>query len=557
MALTPVLAPTSTRPISASRARHVRATPGIAHEHTAVDDPSTPGPASHVDPVDTADSAAADRSTTGVVPTGPLGNRSSRSPLVDDVPLLGALLNDLAQVDRLAARVIDTLAMLEDTGLVETATGVDVDRWLSIVARRTGSDIRMLHTTVTSCRRLPSLANAFHSGQVSWAQVRTIVLATHRLPRGLDDTIDDALGRVLQAAADSDPDDLLHVVRQALRSIDPTDTAARQADAEASEFLALQPRLDGTGGLLHGDLGPVAFATVDAALTPVPGPACDAASDAADGTGSGPPLDTSGHTTSGRTGGPHEARRHRAGQRRLDRLVALCDQPLDGTPAPDASGGHPRATAGDGSMRSRPQLLIRAELDALLDRASTPAGLLTGLLGGIVHVTSHTARQMIDRRGADLRTVLVDDGRVVGVGRRHRVAPGWLTDATLALHDTCTAPGCRRAARTADTDHAHPWHPIRPDVAAGRTDVDQLAPLCGRHNRAKEAEGWRVTQHPDGSRIWTHPRTGLRTRTLPTAWHPPDSRPRAGHRSPADHRPAGPSEPASSHPPPPGRASPD
>ena len=116
---------------------------------------------------------------------------------------------------------------------------------------------------------------------------------------------------------------------------------------------------------------------------------------------------------------------------------------------------------------------------------------------------------------------MVDDtGHVVGVGRQTRIPPGWLADAVLAVHDTCTEPGCTTAALACDLDHARPWHPARPDQTPGRTDIDNLAPLCRPANRTKETDGWTAIQTADGRRTWRHERTGLQIRTLPTTTPP-------------------------------------
>ena len=146
-----------------------------------------------------------------------------------------------------------------------------------------------------------------------------------------------------------------------------------------------------------------------------------------------------------------------------------------------------------------PTVLCRVELSTLLGRDALPAQLLTTLAGGRMHVTSETAKKIADRYGADLRMVLLDDGHVVGVGRRRYQPPGWLRDATLALHDVCTEPGCLTAARNCDTDHATPY-----SDPTGRTDIDQLAPLCPTANHTKERDGWTADQTPDGTRTWHH-----------------------------------------------------
>jgi hypothetical protein len=425
-------------------------------------------------------------------------------PVLAELPELASLLTCLRAIDRLVADAVETITALGSSGLVEASTGVGLDAWIGLVGRRTGADVRMLRTTARVLERFPSLRSAFAQGALSWAQVRSLVLTVHRLPGHLDERIDGAIAQGVAGAAGAEPDAVARTIRWMLAELEDHSVAATEDAGACEGFVAMQPRLDGSGGRLWAELGPVDFATVDAALNagappPAAGRVGVAGDRASDGTAT--PL-------------------HRAGRTRLDRLVALCDAALPGTAA-----AAPTAVASAGS---RPGLLLRVELDALLDRRRVPASLLTTLLGGHVRVTSATARQLLDARGADLRAVLLDDhGVVVGVGRRTRVPPGWIRDAALALHDTCSAPTCETAARVCDLDHATPWHPHRPDAPPGRTDLDELGPTCRRDNVAKERDGWRVTQLPDGRRRWRHERSGVGSTTVPATWRPPPE-PRAG-----------------------------
>ena len=415
-------------------------------------------------------------------------------PVLAEVPELARLLEDLRQVDRMLARAIVTIQLLEDNAAAEITTGISLADWIGLIARRTATDTRMLTTAARVLRRVPTLAAAFTAGQVSWAQTRAVVLMIRPLPGHLDDRIDHAVAACLSTAGihgeptdHSDPDDLTRRIDWELARVDDTPTRDAETDATNHEFLAMQPRLDGTGGRLHGELGPISWAIIDAALN-TPTPRKD--------TGQDPGEIDAGHQ---RTRTP--------GERRLERLVALCDRAL--TPGP-------RAGSSKASARSRPQLLLRAELSALLDDNTTPAQLLTTLTGGRVRVTASTARQLIEHRGADLRTIILDDiGTIVGVGRRTRIPPGWVTDAALVRHTTCSAPRCTTAARRCDLDHARPWYPTRPHQPPGRTDLANLAPTCTHHNRRKEPDGWQVEQRPDGTRRWHHPRSGLTTTTRP------------------------------------------
>jgi hypothetical protein len=408
---------------------------------------------------------------------------------IDEVPLLGAALVAAAAVDRAVAQLLACLVDLEEHQVAETLTGVALEQWLAIVGRRTGSDRRMLFTACEVLRRLPSLRDAFLiDATVSWAQTRSVVLQVERLPQHLDPAIDAALAKTIATCHRDDPDVLPRTVSQALRSIEAEaapDRTEPSSTRTGDEFLAIQPRLDGSGGTLFGEFGAEGLATIDAALTP-------------------PPHEC-------RDGGGHRGATARG---RARRLVEVCDAALD--------GGTLQPAGDDGEGGSRPQLVVRVNLSTLLDRDQTPAGLLTRLTGGRLWADAETVRQLVEERGADLRAVILDDtGRVVGVGRKARIAPGWLNETMLALHDTCTAPGCAAPARSCDTDHASPWHTTTRGQPRGRTDVDELAPLCRTHNRTKETAGWQVTQDSDGVRHWRHPGTGLATTTRPATWQPP------------------------------------
>ncbi|MFF4776685.1 DUF222 domain-containing protein [Microtetraspora fusca] len=86
---------------------------------------------------------------------------------------------------------------------------------------------------------------------------------------------------------------------------------------------------------------------------------------------------------------------------------------------------------------------------------------------------------------ADLRRVLRDaDGIVKDFGRARRLASADQREAILARYRTCCREGCTVPAYLAEIDHIQPWYPT------GRTDLDNLAPLCAADNKWK-------SRHPD------------------------------------------------------------
>jgi hypothetical protein len=493
---------------------------------------------------DTAVSRTDDR-----VPSGATAGRSTDEvpfglPVLAELPELASALAAFATADDRMLDGILTLSRLLDSGEVEATTGVGVEQWIGIVARQTRMDRRLLLRLCRLLHRYPSLRVAVEGRQVSYAQLRGLGLALRKAPVAIDGELDAFLARLLPEVQGADPDVVVDQVTRAIDELSPETLDAHERGI--NRHLHLQPNLERTGGRFSGETDAIGLALLDEATAP-----------------SRRQLDHPG----GLGGARHD--------NLLGRLAHTCDdQPLDGSDAAEAAAGaDTRPASGDAGdaddlpadaadaaaeagtadvdadvdadadadagtaagagpeRAARPRssldvvvppvkLLARVELDRLLDGDRAPAELVTRLVGGKLRLSAEAARRLLDARGVELRTVVVDQGTVVGVGRKTRVPPGWLRDATAAVHDTCTAPLCDRPARSCDLDHAVPWHPHRPDDPYGRTDIDQLGPLCGRTNQQKEAGGWRAVQTGDGRRTWTHQRTGLTITTVPSTWRP-------------------------------------
>jgi hypothetical protein len=91
-----------------------------------------------------------------------------------------------------------------------------------------------------------------------------------------------------------------------------------------------------------------------------------------------------------------------------------------------------------------------------------------------------------------------------GTCSHSRQSPGYRPpDALCTLvkirQRTCCFPGCRRPAVRCDLDHTVPYD------QGGRSCECNLAPLCRRHHRAKQAPGWRLDQPEPGTLVWTMP----------------------------------------------------
>ena len=478
------------------------------------------GPAALADDVESADDTGA-----------PLG-----LPVLAELPELASVLARVREADRCLVDAVLTLRRLLADGSVEATTGVGIEHWLAATARMAGIDRRMLRRMCRLLERLPALADGAADGKVSFTQLRALTLelsGASRAPLAVDVRLDEWLAATIEELPDDTDPDVL--VKQAARAAD--ELAPEVLDLEAADVsryqrgLVIQPFLDGTGGTFQGVEDAAGLALLDAATAPQRAQLDNVARARADNLRARlvaghtrPSLPSTASTAD--TDGTGDADGTSAGGADLAEYVAHLGDEVDVAALIEAL--------------PVPQMLLRWEFDGLSNARRVPAEILTRLVGGRLRLTSEYARRLIEARGAEVRTVIVDDGEVVGVGRASRVPPGWLREATLAIHETCTEPLCDRPALGADTDHATPWSPQGDGRPAGHTDLDNLGPLCARTNRDKRASGWTSHQTPRAGRTWRHERTGLSITTLPGTWRPtgipkparPDPN---SHRAPPSH----------------------
>jgi len=121
------------------------------------------------------------------------------------------------------------------------------------------------------------------------------------------------------------------------------------------------------------------------------------------------------------------------------------------------------------------------------------------------------AKEFMERLGIRVTPLAVGacDHRTEEPGYKPSRRLRHLTGARTA---TCTARGCRRPAAQCDLDHTQPYD------AGGRTCECNLGPLCRRHHRCKQAQGWVLEQPRPGHMIWTVP-SGCRYTTTPTRYY--------------------------------------
>ncbi len=100
-------------------------------------------------------------------------------------------------------------------------------------------------------------------------------------------------------------------------------------------------------------------------------------------------------------------------------------------------------------------------------------------------------------------TVVDDTGRVIEHVRTAHDPTKQMREFVNARDRHCRFPGCTVTAVRCDTDHTEAWE------AGGATCACNLAPLCRRHHRLKQAQGFDLTIDADTNNArWTTPHTG-------------------------------------------------
>jgi hypothetical protein len=124
--------------------------------------------------------------------------------------------------------------------------------------------------------------------------------------------------------------------------------------------------------------------------------------------------------------------------------------------------------------------------------------------------------------GGVWRRVVTDPmtDRVLDVGRERYRPPAALDEFVRTRDETCAFPGCTVPACRCELDHTVAYRPrpgADPGEPLGRTDADNLGPVCHRHHRLKTDGGFRLRQiepglfewiTPAGHRYLTRPGTG-------------------------------------------------
>ena len=320
----------------------------------------------------------------------------------------------------------------------------------------------------------PVTAAAQARGDITGEHVRIILKTMRKIPLGVDEpTRADAEARLAGFAAVHDPGTLRALAKKLLEVLDPdgpepNDDEAAERREERRAFV-LGPQDEEGMSDFHGTLTPEGRAYLEPVLGKLAAPGmCNPQDETpcTKGTPAQELIDTDTRTL---------------GQRQHDALITIARNAL-------ASGEL-------GVHNGLPVTVVLgarvAEFEAVTGYGFTAGGSRVPMRD-VIRLASH----------ALLCLTVFDDvtGQPLHFGRTRRCAN---PDQRLVLtykHRGCTFPGCRVPASGCQAHHA------KQDFAqGGRTDIGEMVPACGPHNRYVTEKGWKTVIHPDGTVEWIPP----------------------------------------------------
>ena len=364
------------------------------------------------------------------------------------------------RVNQLSAHALRPIRQVDVRQAYQHDAAVTTASWLRNRVNMDPAAAARLCTTARRLPRLPLLAEAFDSGDITLSHVQVVTEAA--VPTRFD-----AIASVEQPLVELARTDKPRALRAAVRAVrdivdpDGSDPFAEPEPADADEHDARRywHQRRTIDGMVEGSY------LVDA----VTGEMLDIVMDA---------LSTADPAEL-----PPTSRRSPA-QKRADAMRLAVRRLLDAGLAPAIQGNMAHMLG----MFDLLQIMTRAE-------AATFAAELRR--------HGRVSPATIARIGLDAKftPVLTMGGyRVVAVGRTFRTVPPWLRPMLEMLHRVCRGPDCDRPAAWCEAAHVEDY------AKGGNTDLNETVPLCKAHHNLVTYGGWTIDFDPDtGICTWTAP----------------------------------------------------
>ncbi len=133
--------------------------------------------------------------------------------------------------------------------------------------------------------------------------------------------------------------------------------------------------------------------------------------------------------------------------------------------------------------RSRAEIIVHIDFKTLLGELS--ANPITRLGSGAAIPVADARRLACD--AGIIPAVLGSPSQPLDVGRISRLATSAQRAALRAVHDTCCIAGCDVAFDYCEIHHISWWR------LGGRTDLDNLVPVCSKHHHLIHNDRWHLT----------------------------------------------------------------
>jgi hypothetical protein len=165
-------------------------------------------------------------------------------------------------------------------------------------------------------------------------------------------------------------------------------------------------------------------------------------------------------------------------------------------PGNKGDGGDTTANSGGGLGRRVPEVTMLIDWQTLISGMHDNSVCETE--DGVPLPVSTVRRLCCDAEV--LPAVLNGEGEILDVGRSERTANRQQRRALRAMHRTCGHPDCTVGFSACRIHHIKFWW-----KHLGRTDMDNLLPLCERHHHLVHEGGWALSMTPDRVTTWTRP----------------------------------------------------
>jgi Domain of unknown function (DUF222) len=346
-----------------------------------------------------------------------------------------------AGIDPLEAVFASGLRRFDRTGEYRADGALSAVAWMRERCNLSGGAAAERVNIARQLDKLPQTATAFAAGSIGFQHVALIARTAESvgaLPVQKDE------GHLLQAARSMDPGRFAGVAKDFEHRVDREAALADANRAYARRYFHVSEPQDGMvrlDGLLDAE-GGATLRTALLALMPAPKKDDD------------------------RT----------PGQRHADALVDLARRRLDGNKLGTVGG-------------QRPHLVITASVETLAGLPGAPAARLEG----VGPIPDETAQRLAC--DPTLSWLMGHAELENETSHAQRRIPAATRRALVARDGGCVFNRCHRPAIWCDGHHLTWW------TRGGKTELPNLALVCGRHHRLLHEDGWTLTRGKEGR--WT------------------------------------------------------